>query len=42
VGAADDMACDCGHVWDEHSASGECQIDGCRCAGFEGDGAEPA
>ncbi len=44
-------ACVCGHAEDEHSTSGECQIDGCKCAAFEpveerkgdaGQGAGPA
>jgi hypothetical protein len=29
------MICECGHVEDEHSLSGECQIEECPCAGFD-------
>jgi hypothetical protein len=27
--------CMCGHAPDEHSESGECQVEGCGCACYE-------
>ncbi len=32
-----DYPCTCGHVEDEHSDTGECEIEGCLCACFEPD-----
>lgn len=29
------IKCVCGDVFDEHSETGECQVEGCRCACFE-------
>jgi hypothetical protein len=29
--------CWCGHVVDEHSGTGECQVSGCVCACYEQD-----
>ena len=35
IDEASEVACACCHVRDEHSRSGECQVDGCLCACFE-------
>lgn len=32
--SADDV-CVCGHMLDEHALNGTCEVDDCRCAGFE-------
>ncbi len=37
IGSVGTEFCVCGHVEDEHSVSGECQIDECTCGGFDED-----
>lgn len=32
-----DAVCFCGDVLDDHSRSGECEVDGCDCPCFEAD-----
>lgn len=32
------MSCICGHEPEDHkNESGECEVEGCRCAGYEND-----
>ena len=35
------MVCTCGHIEEDHSRSGECQVKGCLCACWEPEEEEP-
>lgn len=31
----DDAECECGHLFDEHGETWDCQVESCGCVGFE-------
>lgn len=35
------MSCICGHEEEDHSTTGECQVEGCRCACYEEEEDDP-